>query len=119
MREVDRGFDVKKFHAINQEQTSPINSSRGLLIGFEVTVHRHLDSHQYSRIFCEPFDASLRLTQQPAGKRRLYNIQIRSFSSMFFLRSSFISKSLGTGSYVDQSARFHNETALSTQILRL
>jgi hypothetical protein len=37
---------------------------------------------------------------------------------MFFLRSSFIRKSLGTGSYVDQSARFHKETALSTQILR-
>lgn len=38
---------------------------------------------------------------------------------MCFLRSSFIRTSLGTGRYADQSARFQNETALSTQILRL
>ena len=61
----------------------------------------------------------MRLTEQPAGERRPYSIQIRSFSSMCFLRSSFIRKSLGTGRYADQSARFQNETALSTQILRL
>ena len=81
--------------------------------------HTHLDWYQNFKTFCEPFDAMMRLTVQPAGKRRPYSIQIRGFSSMFSLRSSFMRKSLGTGSYVDQSARFHNETALSTQILRL
>lgn len=70
-------------------------------------------------IFCEPFDAVTRLTEQPAGERRPYSIQIRSFSFMFFLRSIFIHKSLGTGSYFDQSARSNYGTALSTQILRL
>jgi len=38
---------------------------------------------------------------------------------MFSLRSSFIRKSLGTVRCADQSARFQNETALSTQTLRL
>lgn len=61
----------------------------------------------------------MRLTVQPAGERRPYRIQLWSFSSMFSLRSSFIRTSLGTGRYADQSARFQNETALSTQILRL
>jgi hypothetical protein len=41
-------------------------------------------------IFCEPFDAVTRLTEQPAGERRPYSIQIRSFSFMCFLRSCFI-----------------------------
>ena len=36
---------------------------------------------------------------------------------MCFLRSSFIRKSLGTGSYVDHSAHSNNGTELSTQIL--
>ena len=38
---------------------------------------------------------------------------------MCFLRSSFIRKSLGTGSFVDQSARSNYGTELSIQILRL
>ena len=68
---------------------------------------------------CELSDSAMRLTEEPAGERRPYRIQIRSYSSMISLRSSFIRKSLGTGRYADQSARFQNETALSTQILRL
>ena len=82
-------------------------------------LHMHPDWHQNFKTFCEPFDTSLRLTEQPAGKHQPYNIQIQSFSSMFSLRSSFIRKSLGTGSYVDQSARSNNGTELSTQIQRL
>jgi hypothetical protein len=61
----------------------------------------------------------VRPTELPADEGGPYQIQIRSFSSMCYLRSSFIRKSLGTGSYVDQSARSNNGTELSTQILRL
>jgi len=38
---------------------------------------------------------------------------------MCFLRSSFMSKCLGTGRYADQSVRFNDETSILTQILRL
>jgi hypothetical protein len=37
---------------------------------------------------------------------------------MSFLRSSFIARCLGDGSYADQSARFNHENELPAQILR-
>jgi hypothetical protein len=72
-----------------------------------------------SEDLCELSDTAMRLSEQPGGEYRPYRILLRSFSSMLSLRSSFIRESLGTGRYADPSARFQNETALSTQILRL
>jgi len=85
----------------------------------QLHVPAHLACYQNSETFCEPFASGVRLNRQLTGRCQSRKSKVRSFLSMCFLRPSVIRKSLGTERYADPSARFHNETALSTRNLRM